>query len=482
MRAITSTTFAATVAMLILAGCASPLDQQGPATSDARWRMSDVRESTTRAASPQPAANLDAADDVDDYVRVALAENPRIRAAELRVKRMGARVPQMTSLDDPMLEVAPFGEMAETAAGQVGLMTGVSQRLPWPGKLDTRGEIAKQDVAIALTDLRQARLEVIAATRQAFWSYYLASRSIETTQENTRLLQQFQQVAEAEYRAGSRMQADVLRAAVELTNLEGELVNLQQQQLTARAMLNQMMNRPAKADVPLPPRVQAEVVAAELYALLNQAAATNPAIERVQQRMQQFRQQRKLAKLARWPDVTISGNYNIVEDEGLAMSPTGDDQWWVGFGINLPIWAEKYEAAEREAVLGRLESASELAAERNRIAFEVQDAFARVQAKQRLVELFGQVMVPQARQAVDAAASGYRAGTTDFLTLVDNWRQLVNYQLMADRALVEMEQAVADLERVVGQDVSREAAVVELDEQQPAEQSSAPAADSGNER
>ncbi len=69
----------------------------------------------------------------EDYVRLALQRNPSIHAAEQRIHRVANRIPQVTSLDDPMVMVAPFGEMAETAAGQVGLMTGVSQKLAFPG-------------------------------------------------------------------------------------------------------------------------------------------------------------------------------------------------------------------------------------------------------------------------------------------------------------------------------------------------------------
>jgi outer membrane protein TolC len=103
-----------------------------------------------------------------------------------------------------------------------------------------------------------------------------------------------------------------------------------------------------------------------------------------------------------------------------------------------------------------LEGVADLTAQRNRVAFAVQDAWLKVEAQQKLVELFRDVIIPQAKQTVDASASGYRAGSVDFLTLVDNWRKLLNFDLMYHRALADMEQAVADLERAVGQDVERD--------------------------
>jgi len=458
-------------ALLLMGGCASPFDadlqgrwgERGPA----QWRLAEGGATDSRStlrsrlagrgesASAAGATDLDADAGLEQYVRLALERNPSIRAAERRVERLGARVPQVTSLDDPVFQIAPVGEMAETAAGEVALLTGVSQKLPFPGKLAARGRIAGQDAAMALADLRQTRLQVVADTRRAYWSYYFATRAMETTRRSRSLLDQFRQIAEAEYRAGDRSQPDVLRAATELSEVDSELITLEQRRDTARSMLNRLMDRPADAPLPAPGLVELDEVNTDLDELLSRAARHNPAIRKVHERIEQYRQRRKLARLNRWPDLTVSANYNVVDDDGLSMAATGDDQWWFGFGVNLPIWFEKHEAAEREALAGVLEGVADLTAEQNRIAFEVQEAYLKVEAQQKLVKLFRETIVPQARQTVEASQSGYRAGSVDFLTLMDNWRKLLNFELMQHRALAEMEQAVADLERAVGAQVDR---------------------------
>lgn len=476
------TALVAMTAAFFLSGCASPFDddlyrgwedrepdRRRQAKAGAAYDRGSLRVRLGSTGDDAAAGAVDVGREagVEQYVRLALKRNPAIRAAEHRVERLGARVPQVTALDDPMLQVAPLGAMAETAAGEVGVMTGVSQKLPFPGKLKTRGRIAEQDVAMALTDLRQARLRIVAQTRQAYWSYYFATRALETTRRSRDLADQFRQIAGAEYRAGTRSQSDLLRASTELSHVQSELVTLEQRQATARSMLNQLMDRPVDAPLPEPAAVELEQVRAGLDELLDRAARHNPAIARVHERIEQYRQKQKLAQLGRWPDLTVSANYNIVDDRGLAPSANGDDQWWFGFGVNLPVWTGKYEAAEREALEGMLEGVAALSAEHNRIAFAVQEAYLKVQAQQRLVKLFRGTIVPQARQTVEASQSGYRAGSVDFLTLMDNWRKLLNFELMAHRALAEMEQAVADLERAVGAQVERDEAAddgVEPDE------------------
>jgi len=453
------------------AGCASPFDDDlyraWQDADPARWRLGEGGVTHSRAtlrarwsdpvgAGSHEARQMSAVAGVADYVEAALSGNPTIRAAERRVARLGARVPQVTSLADPRFEVAPWGEMAETAAGQVGLMAGVSQTLPSPGKLAARGKIAEQDVAMALNDLRQARLEVAAQTRQTYWRYYFATRALEATRRSRQLLVAFRQIAEAEYKAGRRSQPDVLRASTDLSELDSELVTLEQRQATARSMLNRLMDRPVDAALPEPAAVELSRLGAEMDELLARAARHNPAIAKVHERIEQHRHRQKLARLNRRPDLTVSAHYNVVDEQGLAPSATGDDQWWFGFGVNLPIWTKKYEAAEREALAGMLEGVADLTAEHNRVAFQVQDAYLKVEAQQKLATLFRDTIVPQARQTVEASRSGYRAGSVDFLTLMDNWRKLLRFELMQHRALAEMEQAVAELERAVGATVPRE--------------------------
>ncbi len=461
------------VLALVLAGCQSPLDEDSyrdwiekdPAQWQARedgtvHRSQSLRTqlASDRDVAPRGLSGISFSDQTsaDDYARLALQRNPAVLAAEHRVERLGQRVPQVTSLDDPMLQVAPIGEMAETAAGQVGLMSGVSQKLPFPGKLDTRGKIAEQDVAVAMAELQQTRLRVIADTRRAYWSFYFATRSIETVEESRQLLSQFRQIAETEYKAGTRSQTDVLRASVELSNIDKELIVLKQRQATARSMLNRMLDRDIAAGLPQPKVVEADRVTEQLDGLLASAAQHNPAIAKLHERTEQFRQRRKLANLNRWPDLTVGLSYNVVDDEGLAPMANGDDQWWLGFGINIPLWKAKYDAQEREALQGIMEGVAGLTAERNRVAFEVQDAYLQVRAQEELVALFRDTIIPQAKQTVDASESGYRAGKVDFLTLVDNWRKRLNYDLMYHRALADMERAVADLERAVGRELARE--------------------------
>ena len=269
------------------------------------------------------------------------------------------------------------------------------------------------------------------------------------------MLSQLSQVVQAKYRAGTATQESVLRISVELNNLNNELIELSQRKRTAVGMLNALLDRAIDAPIPDPAPIDLDLFDTKLDDLLARAFATNPAIKTVRQRIERFTTQRELARLNRYPDLTTSISYNLVDSSGLSGVANGDDQWWLGFGINLPIWQGRLDAAEREAVRGVLETSSQLATTQNRVAFRVQDAYLKIDSKQQQALLLRDAIVPEAAQTVDASLSEYRSGKVEFLTLVDNWRKLLNFQLMYQHTLSSLEQSFAALEEAVGQDIAQ---------------------------
>jgi outer membrane protein TolC len=446
---------------LLMSACQSPLapapprggmgEHQRPATVETRIDQSQQPGATAQTSTDALASG----DGPQPYVSVAMQNNPAIRAAKRQVQRFAARVPQATSLADPTLQVAPFGEMAETAAGQNAVMASVSQKLPLPEKLAKRGAIAEQDIAMARQQLRQTRLRIAGEVRRAYWDYYLAVRSLEVTEANQRLLRQLQRTAKAKYQAGTASQADVLRASTALSDLKNRRSTLRQRKRSSAAMLNRLMDRPLRQSLPEPGKASFDRPSFDLDQLLHQARANNPQIIERRRRIDQFRAKRRLANLNRWPDLTVSANYTVVEDEGLSPVATGEDAWWLGFGLNIPIWQAKLDAAEREALQGRLEAAADLETIHNTIAYRVQDALGRFRTQQAQVTLFEETLLPQAEQAVDASISSYRAGAGDFVSVIDNWEKLLQFELAYHKAIAQLQQDLADLQQQVGAPLPR---------------------------
>ena len=113
------------------------------------------------------------------------------------------------------------------------------QTLPFPGKRGLRGRIASKEVDASKWDLEAVRRRVVAEVKTAYYDYWYYGKAIHTTQQNRDLLMKLSQIAEARYRVGKGLQADVLRSQVEISMLLQKLTTLEQQRGTAQARLQQ---------------------------------------------------------------------------------------------------------------------------------------------------------------------------------------------------------------------------------------------------
>jgi cobalt-zinc-cadmium efflux system outer membrane protein len=401
-----------------------------------------------------------------DYIVIALRENPAIKAAEETARSQAARVPQMTALPDPMLTTKTLPEPIRTAEGDNPFVLGIQQKLLVPGKLEHAGRVALQEMRMALEMVQATRLRIIGDVKRAYFRIYVIDQTIEVDRTNQDLLRGLIDVARSQTVVGQRGQEDVLRAQVELSNLESKIIELQQERRTVVARLNRLLNRPQQTPVPSVNPFDLRSVDAKVERLLALAEDANPDLYRLRAQMERDREAIELAKLQWWPDFTLGLEWIYMEGRtafqpppnpqtGMPapvnrMSESGSDNWAITFGFNFPIWVERIRGGIEEAQRRLLASEHQYVSERDRVYFEIEDALARVRAQQELGVLFRDTIIPQAQQAYVVSRAGYTAGTTGFLFVIDNWRKWLTFTIQYHRALGELERGIADLEQAVG--------------------------------
>ena len=430
------------------------------------------RAATTQMATPDSAvvrspdtAHENPPQSLRDCILLALAQNPEILAAEEIARAKAEHVPQVTALPDPMLTTKTLPEPVRTAEGDNYFVLGVQQKFPAPAKLDRAGRAAVEETRMALKELQQIRLRVIADVKRAYFRAYVIDRTIEIDTANRDLLRGLIDAVRAQVAAGRRSQADVLRTEVELSTLESQLIELRQQRETAIAMLKRLSNGTSSAPLATAP-IDLRTMNTRLEELLSTAAKHNPDLERMKNQIERDRQNVELARLAYWPDFTLGFEWMQISPRAAfvpppnpqtgmpapvnRMSENGSDNWAITFGLNLPIWYQKIEAGIREARSKLLASQHQYAATQNRVQFQVEDAYARVRAQQELAKLFQDTIIPQAQQTYEVSLAAYTGGTGEFLIVIDNWKKWLTFTVQYHRALGELERSVADLEEAIG--------------------------------
>jgi outer membrane protein TolC len=128
----------------------------------------------------------------------------------------------------------------------------------------------------------------------------------------------------------------------------------------------------------------------------------------------------------------------------------------VDFMVRLPLyWQRKQRPMIAEAAAS-LEGAREL--RNNTLATEhaqVTQEYLAATTSQRLAELYGDTILPQARLTLESSLASYQVGTVDFLTLLSSYQTLLTYEVSYEEQAARYRQALARLEPFVGQELVR---------------------------
>ena len=394
------------------------------------WQAAGLAAATPLDAEPRL--------ELRSLVREALENNPDIRAAQQRWEAAKAVIPQVKTLPDPMLNLG-----YDTVEDRV-VTYGVSQEIPFPGKLRLRGKVATSEAERLEQEYLAVPLRIIARLKEAFYDLAFVHRSLETVEKNRRVLLDFAQTAEARYAVGRGVQQDIFRAQTEVSRLLGRLATLEQRQASLQAEINRLLNRPPAAPLGIPQPIQMQPLRHSLEDFTTVIEQASPLLQAQRKSIERGDQSIALARRESLPDfaVNVGGGHNDTARK---------NGYQVMLGIKVPLYyATKQREAVREALASREAAVQDARMVRQELLFRVQDNVVQAQRAEKLITLFTDAILPQARLTLEAAQAGYAVGKVDFLTLLSSLLTLQDNELELHGEITEHEKALARLEEVIG--------------------------------
>jgi outer membrane protein TolC len=240
-------------------------------------------------------------------------------------------------------------------------------------------------------------------------------------------------------------QQDAIRAQVEQTAMQTELVVLDGEARQADARLNALLARPSNAALAAPESLPALPAAAKLDAdaLLERVRASNPQLFSEDARIKAAELTRELALKNRYPDFT------------LAITPTQTQsrisEWSLMLEMNIPLQQDTRRAQEREAQAMLDAAQTRRAAVANQLASDLSENLAGIEASQRTEQLAKSSLLPQAELTFQAALAGYENGKLDFATLLEAQRQVRGAKQSQLKAQLEAQMRLAEVENLIGE-------------------------------
>lgn len=381
-----------------------------------------------------------------DLVAYGLANNPGLHAAA--AERDGARagVAVAGGWPDPKISAGHFLEPIETKVGPQRLRLGLTQAIPWSGRLGLAREMAATSAEIARLRYAESRRRLVFQIRSAYAEYRHAQQVVILTAERAALIAQLAEIVRARHVTGEAQSA-LLRVQMESAVLRETQERAEDRVVAVRAQLNALLGR--RAGAPLAD-AESQPVALEIARPTEEDLAAHPALLIPQREAARQGVARRVARFRYLPDLIVGLQWIQIDEIPLpGLADNGKDPIIVSVGASLPLWFTKHRAAQEQARM-RAEAARWRATETaQRLSAELWQAYSEWHASARRVDLYRHTLVPTAEQTSTVTLQAYTSGTTSFTDLIDVQRQILEYHLALERALADCAQQAAHIEYLI---------------------------------
>jgi outer membrane protein TolC len=390
---------------------------------------------------------------LDDLINIAIEKNPQLHSLYSAIQADSAKIPQAGALPDPILSLnllnLPTNSFAFDQEPMTGKQIALRQLFPFPGKLSLKEDISSEGASISSANFLEYRNQIIKDLKIGYYDLFFIDRSIEITDKNQQLLEEFAEIAESKYTVGKGLQQDVLKAQVELSKMIDRLIQLHQKREVIQAQINTILNQPVNTLLGKAEEPGFSALAKTLDSLQVMAMVNRPLLMGWESMKKQSDLRIDLAKKDYWPNIGVFLAYT--QRDELQNGNPGYDFVSGGISLNIPLYSgSKQSQKVEETIYSKTMVDERYKQVLNQVNFEIENKLSSVEKNAKLVELFKTGIIPQASQSLQSAMIGYQTDKVDFLTLINNQITLFNYELDYYRVISDYNKDVASLEYITG--------------------------------
>lgn len=392
----------------------------------------------------QPSGNIT----LNTALTAALRNNPILAVYSLETRAKEAQTLQASFLPNPEISIelenfsgsAPFQGFRESE-----LTLSVGQLIELGGKRAKRTEVAALNSDLAAWDYETTRLFVFSQVVKSFNAVLVAQKKVKLNSEIVKIAEQFLQRIEYRVKAGNASPAETARARVELSSNQILLQAAQRDLNSARRRLAATWG----SDQP-----SFDKVGGKLYAVISippfksiiDIISQNPQVARWAVEMQRREKELQLAKANRLADPTITGGYRRLNDAGA-------NAFILSLSMPLQLFNRNQGAIE-SAKMKRQQAAYQKQAIELDIRVRLSESYNRLASVYQEIQTIKADVLRQAESAYQTINRGYNMGKFSFLDVLDAQRTLFDVRSRYLDALREYHFEKAEIERLIGQDLS----------------------------
>jgi outer membrane protein len=405
-----------------------------------------------------------------DCVSQALTANPDIRDAGEALSQAGSGIKEARAGFLPSLALVGsynFMEKTQTVAfpdpltGKTAdfvldftrdydFQLSATQPLYTGGRVLNSYRIAALSRQAAREDLTRVRNDVAMGVVQSFYGLLLAREGVTVAQEAVNTAQEFLSVVKERYKTGEASSFEVLRAEVEVSNLEPALIGARNAEALSELALKKAMGVKQDAEIEFTGSLETPGFNPTLSEAIDRAVGTRPEIRMAELQRRMAEASVGVAKSGRLPTLSVDINYDVSTDNLTLDSDQLEDTYAGYLVLSLPL----FDGLRTKAQISRAAADVRRAdiAQRNleeAIELEIRSDYLDIEAaRERLNSQ--EKNVGMATEALRIANERYVQGYATNLEVLDSQLALNTARQNRLQAIHDLNLAVARLKNAMG--------------------------------
>jgi len=324
----------------------------------------------------------------------------------------------------------------------------------WPvytgGKIWQGFQISRLNLKATSESYDSAKAAVICTAKQAYYDLLLAQSALAVTREAVSSIEKHLERVRALYQNGMVSRYDLLRAEVQLSNLQPQLIRMQNAGDLARQAFNMALNRKLESPVTLTDSMEYFPVEIDSASLVAKALSLRPEFRSLALRQKMVERARLISYSSYQPTVALFTDYSYSKGSGFSSSDEWNKNWDLGVSASWSFFdggsglGKIKEARANARQMGLIKQQVE-----DWIRLEVSSGYLTLKASEKTI-FSQQLSVGQAQEALKIAKARYESGQATNLDVLDAQLALTQAQTNRIQAVHDYLLSLAKLEKAVG--------------------------------
>lgn len=385
---------------------------------------------------------------LDSALSAAYASNPEIQASMAQADAEHSLIKSQYSPDNPKLGLMRENNMnlMEIQMGPMNTWS-ITQEFKFPTKYLVLGSAQKSKAESSDQLLSAKKLEIRKKVISAYYNFFVLNQVISLLEAQRETLREVARNAESRHSTGAVPQQDEMKAHVEQSKVEADLLLVHEERESAVALLLALLNQ-GSSEIPLLseklPTPRVKVAFEEIPKL---AMGQSKQIKSAQALTDEAYSRKNLAAWAFAPDFSLSYKK--------AWSAAPVDNYAFGVELSIPLWFFLKQSGEySSAALRALQSEKMLDTVKLQTGSDIRSLSAKVKLHENLLKIYETALIPQAASTLSSSRTAYQGGRVNFLELLDSERSLYSMQIAYYRLLAQYVEFLTQLEEIAGTSLS----------------------------